>query len=176
MTAASVALALGSNLGDRIAHLRRAVTGLVESGIELRGVSSVYESPPEGYGDQPDFLNAALVGRTRLSPGELLAVARRLEAEAGRERSFPNAPRPLDVDIVLYGDRVVTEPDLRIPHERWRTRAFVLAPLREIAGELRDPETGRTVKSFWDDLDAVDCEEVRRVGPASVLAELPNLP
>lgn len=176
MTAVSVALALGSNLGDRFAHLRRAVTRLAESGIELRAISSVYESPPAGYAEQPDFLNAAVVGRTRLTPGELLAVARRLEAEAGRERSFPNAPRPLDVDIVLYGDRVVTEPDLRIPHERWRTRAFVLAPLREIAGELRDPETGRTVESFWDDLAAVHREEVRRVGPASALAEHPNLP
>lgn len=171
--AVSVALALGSNLGDRIAHLRRAVTRLAESGIELRGVSSVYESPPEGYVAQPDFLNAALVGRTRLSPGELLAVARRLEAEAGRERSFPNAPRPLDVDIVLYGDRVVTEAELRIPHERWRTRAFVLAPLREIAGDRRDPETGRTVESFWDDLDAVRRDEVRRVRPASALSNVP---
>lgn len=173
MTAVSVALALGSNLGDRLAHLRRAVKGLGDGGVEVRGVSSVYESAPEGYVDQPDFLNAALVGRTRLSPGDLLAVARRLEAEAGRERSFPNAPRPLDVDIVLYGDRVVTEPELRIPHERWRTRAFVLAPLREIAGELRDPETGRTVKSFWDDLDAVHREEVRRVGPASAISNAP---
>lgn len=176
MTAVSVALALGSNLGDRLAHLRRAVTRLAESGIELRSISSVYESPPEGYVDQPDYLNAALVGRTPLSPGELLALARRLENEAGRERSVPNAPRPLDVDIVLYGDRVVTEPELRIPHERWRTRAFVLAPLREIAGEVRDPETGRTVKSFWDDLDAAHRERVRRVASPSTLSELPNLP
>lgn len=176
MTAVSVALALGSNLGDRLAHLRRAVKGLGDGGVEVRSVSSVYESPPAGYAEQPDFLNAALVGRTRLSPGELLILARRLESEAGRERSFPNAPRPLDVDIVLYGDRIVTEPELRIPHERWRTRAFVLAPLREIAGELRDPETGRTVQSFWDDLDAVHRGEVHRVDPASALAELPNLP
>ncbi len=176
MTAVSVALALGSNLGDRLAHLRRAVKGLGDGGVEVRSVSSVYESPPAGYAEQPDFLNAALVGRTRLSPGELLILARRLESEAGRERSFPNAPRPLDVDIVLYGDRVVTEPELRIPHERWRTRTFVLAPLREIAAELRDPETGRTVESFWKELEAGLREEVRRVGPASALAELPNLP
>lgn len=176
MTVASVALALGSNLGDRLAHLRRAVTRLGEGGVVVRGVSSVYESPPTGYADQPDFLNAAVVGRTRLTPGELLALARRLEAEAGRERSFTNAPRPLDVDIVLYGGRVVEEPELRIPHERWRTRAFVLAPLREIAAELRDPETGRTVESFWDELEPDLREEVRRVGPPSALSELPNLP
>lgn len=174
MTAAvPVALALGSNLGDRLAHLRRAVTRLAEGGIEVRDVSSVYESPPAGYAEQPDFLNAALVGRTRLSPGELLALARRLEAEAGRKRSFPNAPRTLDVDIVFYDDRVVAEPGLRIPHERWRARAFVLAPLREIAAGLRDPETGRTVESFWDELDEALRRDVRRVGPAASLSDLP---
>lgn len=173
MTPVRVALALGSNLGDRVAHLRSAVRRLAESGVEIERVSSVYESPPAGYDDQPDFLNAAVVGRTGLLPEELLDVARRLEAEAGRERSFANAPRPLDVDIVFYGDRVIRRRDLRIPHERWSGRAFVLAPLREIAPGLRDPETGRTVAAFWKDLDPGDREGVRRVGPPETLFPLP---
>lgn len=158
-----VALALGSNLGDRLAHLQSAVTGLAEGGVEVEAVSSVYESPPAGYEDQPHFLNAALVGRTRLPPSDLLELARRLEAEAGRERSFPNAPRPLDVDIVFYGDHVIRRPGLRIPHERWSTRAFVLAPLREIAPDLRDPESGRTVQDVWEELAADDRADLRRV-------------
>lgn len=170
MTGVRVALALGSNLGDRLAHLRTAVARLEEEGIGVEGVSSVYESPPSGFEDQPDFLNAALVGRTRLSPGELLELARRLETEAGRERSFPNAPRPLDVDIVFYGDRVIRESGLRIPHARWSARAFVLAPLREIASAFRDPETGRPVDAFWEELDAESRGAVRRVEPARALS------
>lgn len=169
MTLVPVTLALGSNLGDRLARLGKAVLGLGEGGVEVESLSSVYESPPAGYAEQPHFLNAALLGRTRLSPVELLDLARRLETEAGRERSFPNAPRPLDVDIVLYGDRVIRRPGLRIPHERWRDRAFVLVPLREIAPGLRDPESERTVAELCDDLAPQEREGVRLVEPPGAL-------
>lgn len=144
--ASVVAVALGSNLGDRLERLRDAVRGLRDGGVRVVAASSVYESAPAGHDDQPDYLNAVVVGATRLTPGKVLELARELEARAGRERSFRNAPRTLDVDIVLYGELSVDEPGLRIPHARWRQRPFVVVPLAEAAPELRDPEADRTVK------------------------------
>lgn len=145
-----VALALGSNVGDRLGHLREAVEGLARV-VQVDAVSSVYETDPVGYEDQPDFLNAVLVGVTGLGPRELLEAAHRLEAAAGRRRSFPDAPRELDVDLVLYGGLVVRGPDLTVPHPRWKERSFVLGPLADVAPGWVDPETGRTVEECWED-------------------------
>ena len=142
-----VALALGSNVGSRLAHLAGAVAALAAA-VDVEAVSSVYASDPVGYQDQGEFLNAVLVGRTRLAPRALLEAARGAEAAAGRRRPFRNAPRTLDVDLILYGSRVVREADLVVPHPRWRERAFVLAPLAEVAGGWVDPETGRTVREL----------------------------
>jgi 2-amino-4-hydroxy-6-hydroxymethyldihydropteridine diphosphokinase len=108
-------------------------------------LSSFYETEPEGYTDQPRFLNAALVGRTSLEPLDLLAVLQALELQRGRVRSFSNAPRTLDLDLILMGDVVMTDPALTLPHPRFRERRFVLDPLAEIAPDLIDPITGRTV-------------------------------
>ena len=167
-----VALALGSNLGDRVAHLRAAVAGLA-GGVEIDGVSSVYASAPEGHADQPDFLNAVVVGRTRLNPVELLARAHALEAAAGRRRSFPNAPRPLDVDVVFYGSLVrEAEPPL-VPHPRWDRRAFVLAPLAEVAPDAVDPRSGRTVETVWNEKRADLRPTVTAFAPPEALRERP---
>jgi 2-amino-4-hydroxy-6-hydroxymethyldihydropteridine diphosphokinase len=141
----TAAVALGSNLGDRRAQLDFAVSRLKASLSNLR-VSRYYETEPVGApGPQPLFLNAAVVGETSLSPSELLAVLMAIEQERGRERPFQNAARTLDLDLVLYGDLVLNEPGLIVPHPRFRERRFVLEPLAEIGSELVDPVTGSTV-------------------------------
>ena len=139
-------LALGSNLGDRLGLLRRAVRGLVEGGVLPDLVSSVYETPPLGLLEQPDFLNLVVAGWSGLGPGRLLALARRLEAEAGRLRTVPNGPRTLDVDLLFLGDRIVRREEVIVPHPRWKERSFVVRPLEEILPHLMDPETGLRVE------------------------------
>jgi len=139
-----VAIALGSNLGDRDAHLAYAVSRLKQS-LQAVRVSHVIETDPVAVGPQPKFLNAGIVGLFGGTPRELLDLLLDIEHERGRERPFPGAARTLDVDLVLFGDRVVTEPGLQVPHPRFRERSFVLKPLAEIAPDLVDPVTGRTV-------------------------------
>ncbi len=140
-----VALTIGGNLGDRAANLRDAVRRLVAGGVIVDAVSSLYETPPWGYADQPPFLNGALRGRTALAPHDLLALAKRIEGELGREPSFRNGPRPVDIDIALYGDAIISEPDLRVPHPGLPERAFALVPLAEIAGAWPHPALGKTI-------------------------------
>jgi len=137
--------ALGGNLGEPLVALRAAVARLTAI-LEGPRVSAVYRTLPEGGAEQPGYLNAAVAGGTRLSPRELLRLSQALEAEAGRERPYPGAPRTLDVDVVFLGDAVVDEPDLRIPHPRWARRDFVVVPLMDIVPDFRDPESGRTVR------------------------------
>lgn len=125
-------LGIGSNLGERLGYLQGAVDGLAATpGIDVVAVSPVYETDPIGP-EQPDYLNAVVEVETRLTPRELLAACQRCEEEADRVRGVRWGPRTLDVDIVLYGDETVDEPDLRIPHPRWRERDFVLAPLCDL--------------------------------------------
>jgi 2-amino-4-hydroxy-6-hydroxymethyldihydropteridine diphosphokinase len=144
----TVAIALGSNLGDRDAHLRFAVSRLSALVSGLR-VSRWYETDPVGVGPQPRFLNGAAVGDTIRSPRELLDELLAIERARGREHPFPGAARPLDLDLVLFGDVTLNEPGLELPHPRFRDRRFVLEPLAEIAPDLRDPVTGRTVGELW---------------------------
>jgi 2-amino-4-hydroxy-6-hydroxymethyldihydropteridine diphosphokinase len=125
-------LSLGSNLGDRRAHLRSAVDSL--EGVV--GVSDVYETAPVGGPPQDDYLNLVVAIDTDLTPRELLAVCHRLESSAGRVRSERWGPRPLDVDIVWTDGPPVDEPDLQVPHPRMHERRFVLAPLGELAPDL----------------------------------------
>jgi 2-amino-4-hydroxy-6-hydroxymethyldihydropteridine diphosphokinase len=142
------AIALGSNLGDRAAHLDHAVSRLRDL---LRGVrvSRFYDTVPVGAtGPQPLYLNAAAVGEAAMPARALLETLLTIEEERGRERPYPNAPRSLDLDIILFGDLVIDEPGLVIPHPRFRERRFVLQPLAEIAPDLKDPVTGKTVSEL----------------------------
>ena len=147
MSKFTVAIALGSNLGDRAAHLDFAARRL-SSILSSIKVSRWYETEPVGVGAQPMFLNGAAVGETTVTARELLDELLRIERERGRERPLPNAARTLDLDLILFGDRVIDEPDLTVPHPRFRQRTFVLVPLAAIAPEMRDPVTGRTVQEL----------------------------
>ena len=144
MSAIPVAIALGSNLGDRESLLREGLATLQQHLLDLR-ISTFHETDPVGVGDQPRFLNAAATGNTGLSARDLLDALLDTERRLGRERPYPGAPRTLDLDLILYGDFIVNERDLVVPHPRFRDRSFVLAPLAEIAADWKDPVTGRTV-------------------------------
>ena len=140
-----VAIALGSNLGDRRGHIDYAVASLQSSVAGLK-VSSYYETEPVGTPDsQSRYLNAAAVGETAMSAREMLDLLHTIERERGRERPFQNAARTLDLDLILYGDTILNEPDLEVPHPRFRDRPFVVDPLKEIAPDLIDPVTGKRI-------------------------------
>ena len=139
-----VAVALGSNLGDRRAHLTFAIARLAGLLAGLT-VSSFHDTEPVGVGPQPRFLNGAAVGETTDSARAVLEALLAIEGERGRERPHPGAARPLDLDLVLFGDARIDEPGLVVPHPRFRERRFVLEPLAEIAPAMRDPVTGLTV-------------------------------
>lgn len=144
-----VAVALGSNLGHRGHTLRDAVTavGTVVHGIR---VSRWYETAPIGVDPQPDFLNGALIGTTGSTARALLEALLAIESRFGRERPHPGAARTLDLDLILYGDAVIDEPGLVVPHPRFRERRFVLEPLAEIAPGWVDPVTGRTIGDLFE--------------------------
>lgn len=146
-----VAIALGSNLGDRQEHLQHAVTRLREFTRDLR-VSSLIETAPVGVGVQPVFLNGVAVGWTSLSARELLNKLSVIESERNRERPYHGAPRTLDLDVILYADQIIDEPGLSVPHPRFREREFVLRPLAELTPDLVDPVSGRTVKELLENL------------------------
>ena len=140
----SVAIALGSNLGDRANHLHAALAALTPSVHNLR-ISSFYETEPVGVGEQPLFLNAVAVGETDLAARALLDELLEIERRFGRERPYPGAARTLDLDLILYGERIIEETGLIVPHPRFRERDFVLRPLAEVAPDWVDPVTGRTM-------------------------------
>ena len=149
-----VAIALGSNLGDRHSHLAFAVAELSRLLTQTR-VSSLIESDPQDVPDeQPRYLNAVAVGKTDLEPEALLEQLMAIERARGRERRAVRASRTLDLDIVLYGDRIVATPTLEIPHPRFRERAFVLGPLAELEPDWVDPVSGRTVLELLAHLQA----------------------
>ena len=143
-----VAIALGSNLGDRAAHLDFAVSRLSQSLASLV-VSAYHDTEPVGTPEpQGRYLNAALVGRTSLGPHALLDLLLAIEQERGRARPYVNAPRTLDLDLLFYGDQIISDGRLTVPHPRLRDRRFVLEPLAEVAPDLRDPLTGLTVRDL----------------------------
>ena len=137
-------VALGANLGDRLATIRRAVERLADLGT-VAAVSPIYETDPVGYAEQPPFLNGVVRLETALDAPKLMQTLLRIEVEFGRERGFPNAPRTLDLDLLLYDDLVLDLPDLTLPHPRLHERAFVLVPLNDLAPVFVHPRLGRTV-------------------------------
>jgi 2-amino-4-hydroxy-6-hydroxymethyldihydropteridine diphosphokinase len=147
-----IAIALGSNLGDRRAHLEFAVSRLREFIQDLRISSFIDTEPVEVPDAQPRYLNAVVAGETSLSAQDVLARVLAIERERGRERSSVRAARTLDLDLVLYGNVIASTPELEIPHPRFRHRAFVLGPLAEIAPQMVDPVTGRTVADLAGEL------------------------
>ena len=150
----TVYLGLGSNLGDRRQNLAQALK-LISQMVIVEQLSSVYETEPVGYKQQPLFLNAVCRVSTELSPEQLLVLAKEIEAKLGRIPSFPNTPRSIDIDILFYNDRVIKTRELTIPHSRLAERAFVLVPLAEIAPELIHPVIGRTIRELVNSLGAV---------------------
>jgi 2-amino-4-hydroxy-6-hydroxymethyldihydropteridine diphosphokinase len=141
----TLAIALGSNLGDRHAHLDYAITRL-QSFLQQLHVSRYVDTEPVGVGGgHPRYLNAAAVGWTTMSAREVLDALLNIERERGRTRPYAVAPRTLDLDLILFGEDSIDEPGLIVPHARFRERRFVLEPLAEIAPEMRDPVSGLTV-------------------------------
>src|SRR5258706_968273 len=137
-------VALGSNLGDPAQQIRSALRAVAAlPGTRLVRLSSFYRNPPEGGLAQPEFVNAVAQIETRAGPRELLDRLLEIERAHGRERDHPNSSRTLDLDVVLYGDQVVREPGLTIPHPRMFDRPFVLVPLAEIAPDAAVPGRGR---------------------------------
>jgi 2-amino-4-hydroxy-6-hydroxymethyldihydropteridine diphosphokinase len=156
-------LGLGSNVGNREAHLRSAIEKLAEAMRVLR-VSPVYETDPVEFTEQRRFLNLVVEVETELFPMQLLTRAARVERELGRVRLVPKGPRTIDVDILLYGKTVVQSGQLEIPHPRMAERRFVLAPLADLAPELRHPVTHRSIRQM---LDAAPEQMVRKDAAAT---------
>ena len=147
-----VAVALGSNLGDRRGHLEFGIAELARVVSDLR-VSAIRETDPVGVAEaQPPYLNAVVVGVTALAAGELLNHLLNIERARGRQRPGLRAPRTLDLDLILHGDQIVQSPALQVPHPRFRERAFVLEPLAELAAEWKDPVTGKTIRLLREEL------------------------
>lgn len=143
-------LSLGSNIGDREANLRKAIERLESLDVRILRASRIYETEPVDYVDQAWFLNQVVEAETALFPLQLLTRIARVERELGRTRTMPKGPRTIDIDILFYAGAVIRTVRLEIPHPRLAQRRFVLAPLAELAPDLRHPVTRLTVRQMLE--------------------------
>jgi GTP cyclohydrolase-4 len=147
----TVYLGIGSNMGDRKENIEKAIDYLSQK-IRVTEKSSVYDTEPVGIREQPRFLNMVCQVKTMLKAADLLVLAKAIERKLGRMPGKRNSPRPLDIDILFYGDEVINTPELRIPHPRLTHRAFVLVPLAEIAPTLVHPVNRKSAREMLKDL------------------------
>jgi len=156
-----VFLSLGSNLGDRVANISKALEQLAAVGVAITRVSSLYKTEPMDFRPQAWFVNCVAEAETRLMPMQLLHAVKTVERALGRRTGVAKRPRAIDIDILLYESVVVRSAALNIPHERLAERRFVLLPLRELAGNIRHPVTKRTVYEML--AEAGDTSQVVRI-------------
>lgn len=150
-------LGLGSNIGDRLQNLQAAINAL-EPDVHPVECSPVYETPPWGFLDQPNFLNQVVKAETELSPGELLRYLKEIEKDLGRQDSFLNGPRKIDLDIIFFDDAVIESPPITIPHPRMDDRGFVLLPLADLAPEFKHPVLDLSVQDMLAQVAVGDIE------------------
>lgn len=155
----TVYLSLGSNIGDRAGNIALAVAALAERGVRVTRQSSLYETEPVELREQEWFLNCVVEAQTDLAPRDLMAALLAIERSLGRERTVLKGPRIIDIDILLFGDEVLREPQLEIPHPRMAARRFVLVPLAEIAPEARHPVLRKSIAALLQ--ETPDRSEVR---------------
>ena len=152
-------LALGSNMGDRLANLEKARQALAPQ-VRIIMASAIYETTPWGYIEQEDFLNQVLEAETELLPLELLNWLKDIEERLGRKKGFRNGPRMIDVDILFYGELILEMEQLQIPHARLHERAFVLVPLADIAPQFVHPVLGKTITELLAEADVAGVKEL----------------
>jgi 2-amino-4-hydroxy-6-hydroxymethyldihydropteridine diphosphokinase len=157
------AIALGSNLGDRLGIMRQAVMLLEEHCLSIRGTSDVFETPPWGARKQPRFLNACILVETEETPRKLLELLLNTEKELGRTRRYTWGPREIDLDLIFYDDQVLKEEDLILPHPHMHRRAFVLFPLVQIAPDWRHPVLGKSVRELSESVSGDSILRITRL-------------
>jgi 2-amino-4-hydroxy-6-hydroxymethyldihydropteridine diphosphokinase len=140
-------IGLGSNMGDREANLAKAVH-LISQSDRVLVTSSLYRTEPQGYKDQPDFLNSVVCVDTHAAAGELMRILSGIEAQMGRERTFADAPRVIDLDLLFFDGAIINQPGLEVPHPRLHLRAFVLAPMAEIAPDFVHPVLHKSISDL----------------------------
>jgi len=158
-----IVLGLGSNMGDREGHLRDAIASLHQRKITARRSASLYLTEPRDYMEQPWFMNTVIEVETNLDPLGLLESCLAVERDAGRIRDEFRGPRPIDVDILFYGDQQIRTPELVVPHPRYADRRFVLVPLAELVPDFRDPTSRATIQELLE--KCPDSGEVRLCAP-----------
>ena len=148
----TVAIALGSNMGNRLAHLQQAINAIKLCGFQITALSSVWETAPWGDTDQPRFLNMCLTADTEMSGADALDGVKKIEKDLGRTVSRHWGPREIDIDIIIFGEEIIRTEKLTVPHPMMQDRAFVLCPLAEIAPDMKHPVLNKSVKELFEAL------------------------